>query len=105
MRILIGVCLLGAVTTFGPAAIAADFSKPGLIEQMSLVVKIKDHHNGGKHHHGDNGDGHRCKGNSCKNKNAGGDGNQEDINTDKTTTPSTTPNSDVLWGDYKYVKP
>ena len=113
MRTLVCICLFGALTIFGSAAGAADFANPTLLRQTSLVIKIKDHHNDeGKHHHhqqGDNGDegnGHRCKGSSCKkNGNAGRDSDEDSINSQKTTTPDTTTNSDVLWGDYKYVKP
>ena len=108
MRMLVGLCLLGAVTMFGSTAMAADFAKPGFPAQMSLLVTIKDHHNGGKRHQGDNGDegkGH-CKGNSCKNNgSAGRDSDDDSINSQKTTTPDTTTNDNVLWGDYKYVKP
>jgi hypothetical protein len=111
MRILIGFCLLGAVTTFGSAAIAAGFPMPGVLQQMSPVVEIKDDHNGkGKHHHqGDNGDEggqHHCKGKSCKhNGNAERDSDENSTSNQETKTPGTNPNSDVLWGDYKYVKP
>ncbi len=109
MRILFGVCLLGAVTTFGSAAIAGDFAAPGLRRQMSVVVEIKDDHDGkGKHHHHQGNDGaqHHCKGNSCKdNGNAERDGGEDSTSAKTNTTPDTTTNSDVLWGDYKYVKP
>jgi hypothetical protein len=80
---------------------------PGLLRHLSLVVDVKDDHNGkGKHHHhhGDEAKQHHCKGNSC-NDDGNADGGEASTNANKDATPSTIPNTDVLWGDYKYVKP